>query len=397
MRAIDHWQNATIAKPTNSLPEISDQKPHGLPIWAYRSERLAALELERVFRSSWQVVGHVNSLPKAGDFLTIQIGGDNIFVIRDKEGKIHALHNICRHRASRLVEGDRGNCGASLVCPYHGWSYDHSGALRAIPYDSSFFDLHKDKNHLYEAHIEIVMGLIFVAISKPNYSVAEKWQPIMELMAPYRIEDMVPLGEVVNQPWDINWKVAFENYLESYHVPKGHPGLFRMFIPDFENQNLLENGLNVGSATYREQLSTKWSERHYQKLSPLVATHLPEPYRKQWRFISLLPNMGFDIFPDQIDFFQILPVGAGKTIGRQLNLGLVDDRREMKLLRYLGQRINNLVQAEDDYLCKLVQKNLSSTVYRPGALSKIEACMVQFQNHLREAIPQLHEANEPKW
>ncbi|MDI9409106.1 MAG: aromatic ring-hydroxylating dioxygenase subunit alpha [Candidatus Pacebacteria bacterium] len=395
MRATDHWLNASLAASHSGQSGI-DNLPRGLPPWAYNHPDLFEIELERIIRPSWQIVGHVNAIPKTGDYLTVTIGPDSIMVVRDKQGKIHAHHNICRHRGARLVQGESGNCGASVVCPYHGWAYDHSGSLRALPVSESFPEIDRSHYGLYPVSLEIVMGLIFVAIKPPDYSVTELWRPMMEMLAPYRIEEMVPSSELLEMPWEINWKIAMDNYLESYHVPVGHPGLFRMFIPDYEQQDLLENGLNMGVAYFRDELSSNLAERIYQTNIVKYATHLSETDRRSWRFISMLPNMGIDIYPEQLDFFQILPSGPRSTLGRWQNFGLPDERPEMKTLRYLSTRISAQVQAEDDFLCAIVQENMKSSVYQPGPISRIESCVIQFHDRLRDLIPELKSNQVPK-
>ncbi|MCX8501154.1 MAG: RHO alpha subunit C-terminal catalytic domain-containing protein, partial [Alphaproteobacteria bacterium] len=219
--------------------------------------------------------------------------------------------------------------------------------------------------------------------------------PLTELLAPYRIEEMEESSELSEMHWEINWKIAMDNYLESYHVPVGHPGLFRMFVPDYQHQLLLDNGLNMGTSTFREELSSVWGERIYQANIGKYATHLSETNRRSWRFISMLPNMGIDIYPDQVDFFQIIPLGPKKTLGRWQNFGLPDSRREMKLLRYLSNRINTQVQSEDDFLCAEVQIGMNSTVFQPGPISKLESCIIQFHDQLRKRIPELKSNQKP--
>jgi phenylpropionate dioxygenase-like ring-hydroxylating dioxygenase large terminal subunit len=109
----------------------------------------------------------------------------------------------------------------------------------------------------------------------------------------------------------------------------------------------------------------------------------------------MLPNLGIDVFPDQMDFFQVLPNGAGKCIIRGGTYGLPDDRREMRVLRYLNARINRQVQREDEDLCKRVQRGLASSFYTPGPLSKLETCVLQFHDMIRNRIPETLSPNPP--
>ena len=111
--------------------------PHALPAWVYSNAEMTRLEIERILRPSWQLVTHQSALGKTGDFATLDIGPDSVFVIRDREGTIRGFHNVCRHRGARLVDG-QGSCPVSVTCPYHGWSYRHDGALLGLPLPETF-------------------------------------------------------------------------------------------------------------------------------------------------------------------------------------------------------------------------------------------------------------------
>ena len=109
----------------------------------------------------------------------------------------------------------------------------------------------------------------------------------------------------------------------------------------------------------------------------------------------MLPNLGIDVFPDQMDFFQVLPRGPGKCVIRGQSFAHPDDRREMKIVRYLASRINRQVQREDEFLCRRVQQGLASASYEPGPLSRLENCMLEFHDLLREKIPEARYPSAP--
>src|SRR3546814_2829893 len=79
--------------------------------------------------SSWQLGCHVNDVPQAGDYHTFDFLGELVFAVRGHDGKVRAFHNVCRHRAARLLDGPKGNCGMRVVCPYHAWTYELDGRL----------------------------------------------------------------------------------------------------------------------------------------------------------------------------------------------------------------------------------------------------------------------------
>src|ERR1700722_18190515 len=103
-----------------------------LPAWAYNHPEMTRLEYERILKPSWQIVCHVSSIAKPGDYMTLHLGSDSVVAVRSADGAIQAFHNVCRHRGSRLLDGG-GHCRAHITCPYHGSSYRLSGERWGVP------------------------------------------------------------------------------------------------------------------------------------------------------------------------------------------------------------------------------------------------------------------------
>jgi phenylpropionate dioxygenase-like ring-hydroxylating dioxygenase large terminal subunit len=364
-----------------------------LPAWVYNNAELNRLEFERVLMPSWQIVCHINSIPKSGDYVTFDMGSESVVVLRDRDGEIRGFHNVCRHRGSRLLDAS-GNCPGPITCPYHGWSYRQDGSLLGVPMRESFPGLDRSEFSLKTVRIDVAFGFVFVALRGDPPPVTQVWGTLADELSGYRVAEMVPLGPISYDTWNVDWKIAIDNYLESYHVPIGHPGLNRMFTPDYEDQSAVAS-VARGISWLREQESSKWSERMYQRLAPKIATHLPEKQRRAWRFYSALPNLGIDVFPDQMDFFQVLPMGPGKCVVRSGLFGLPDARPEMRALRFLSNRINTQVNNEDRWLCERVQRGLASSSYQAGPLSKLERWMLEFHEMLRERIPEVKLPSAP--
>ncbi|MBK7904919.1 MAG: aromatic ring-hydroxylating dioxygenase subunit alpha [Proteobacteria bacterium] len=364
-----------------------------MPAWIYNHPEMTRLELERILLPSWQVLCHVSQLRHAGDYVTLDIGTESVVGLRDRDGVIRAFHNVCRHRGARLLDGD-GNCAGPITCPYHGWSYRHDGALLGVAARDTFPGLDRSEHGLRAVKVDVAFGFVFVALAGDPPPVASTWGTLADDFEPYRFQDMVPLTPITTQTWNVDWKIAMDNYLESYHVPIGHPGLYRMFTPDYDDQSGVP-GVARGVSWLREQPSTHWAERRYQQFVGHVSQHLPEANRRCWRFYSMLPNLGIDVFPEQMDFFQVLPAGPGKCTIRGAIYGLPDSSRTMRVVRYLGQRINQSVNGEDEWLCKRVQRGLASGSYTPGPLSELERWMREFHDVLRERIPETRQAQAP--
>src|SRR5579862_2842076 len=129
-----------------------------LPAWTYQNAEFLALEKEAIFMRSWQLVGHVSELRKPGDYLRFDVLGESAIVLRDQQGKLRAFHNVCRHRAFRLVEKPSGHCGSLITCRYHGFSYDLCGRLVAVAAGEDFEGLDKSQYGLVPIELDTYLG-----------------------------------------------------------------------------------------------------------------------------------------------------------------------------------------------------------------------------------------------
>src|SRR5690606_36558428 len=111
------------ARPVSLQPADTDDPSVGLPAWIYRDPDFFELEKRSIFRTSWQLVCHGNDVPNPGDYQCFDLLGESIVTVRGRDGVIRSFHNVCRHRASRLVDGSQGNCVGRITCPYHAWTY----------------------------------------------------------------------------------------------------------------------------------------------------------------------------------------------------------------------------------------------------------------------------------
>ena len=150
---------------------------------------------------------------------------------------------------------------------------------------------------------------------------------------------MVPLDETWTHEVAIDWKNVIENYVEDYHFPIGHPGLSALMEAQYDRETFPGGTMRL-SHRMREKPLRSWSAQGYAKFLP-VMEHLPEDMRRRWTYFGLYPNVFFDIYPEWMDFFHVLPLGAGRTLIRARSFGFPDDRREMKAARFLCARLNS--------------------------------------------------------
>ena len=204
-------------------------KPFGkaLAPQLYIDPTLLEAEQELIFERTWQLAGHVSSLPRTGSYLTAQAGTQPVLVVRDELGQLRAYKNVCRHRASRLLSG-AGQCKAAIRCRYHGWTYKLDGTLIGVPEGLAFGErLDKRALGLMPARVEELCGLVFVNLDPDAKPLADLVGDLPERLAPYRIESLRSFAPA-NGTQPANWKAIADNYLEGYHIPIAHPGLMRM-------------------------------------------------------------------------------------------------------------------------------------------------------------------------
>ena len=361
-----------------------------LPAWTYRDPEFFTLERERVFAPSWQIVCHESDLAGPGDWHTLDILGESVIVVRGADGRLRAFTNVCRHRGSRLVDGSSG-CAHKLVCPYHAWTYDLDGTLSGVPDSASYPGLDKARHGLAPVDLEIWRGFVFVRLEGDGPEVAEMMAPYAALLEPYRFEELRALGRVTLRPRAVNWKIIGDNYSDGLHIAVAHPGLTGLFGKSYGVEATEHVDRMWGEL--QDRPSANWSERAYQRLLPPIP-HLPPERQRSWQYLKLWPNIAFDIYPDQIDFMQWLPVSPTESLIREIGYAIPDAdssnlrRREMRATRYLNWRINRQVNAEDTTLIARVQQGMTSRSFTAGPLSIKEVCLRRFCQRMRDAIPE---------
>jgi phenylpropionate dioxygenase-like ring-hydroxylating dioxygenase large terminal subunit len=366
-----------------------------LPGWLYRDPEYFAVEMERVIRPSWQIVCHAGDIPAAGDWRTLDYLGESVLVVRGDDGLIRAFSNVCRHRASRVVSGGAG-CATRLTCPYHAWTYGLDGRLIGVPRKGEYPGLDRAKLGLVPVELEQWRGFLFVRLAGDGPSVAGMMAPYEAEIGLYRFEALAAIGRVTTRPREVNWKNVADNYSDGLHIEVAHPGLTRLFGKGYGIE--AQAHVDRMSGDLLERPSPNPSERAYQALLPNVP-HLPPSHQRRWLYFKLWPNTAFDIYPDQVDFMQFLPVSPTETVIREISYAIPDDRREMRAARYLNWRINRRVNAEDGALIAGVQLGMGSATYRPGPLGESEVCLRSFARKLRRLIPEaeLDRPPAPGW
>jgi len=218
---------------TKKYPELGSAP---VPIEPCCSPAYFELERERVFRRTWLNVGRVEELPNPGDYYVRELAvcRTSVLVMRGRDRKISAFHNMCSHRGNKLVWESKGNCRA-LTCKFHGWTYDTSGRLIGVPDEKNFFNLKKDGNGLTAVKCEIWQGFIFVNLDPDaSESLLEYLGEVAEQLKGYPF-DKLTSWYTYHADERVNWKILLDAQQEGYHVPILHR---RTFVKAFESESI---------------------------------------------------------------------------------------------------------------------------------------------------------------
>jgi len=367
---------------------IADEQRVTLPARAYVDRATFDAELDGVFARAWIFVCPERVVAEPGSFATANVAGEPVAVVRGDDGELRALSNVCRHRAMQILSGT-GSCPKVLRCPYHGWTYRQDGQLAAVPEARGFAALDREGVRLPTFRVEALAGLVFVSLDADVPPLAEWFGDARGRLESLGIAGLKVKGPIVTE-YPYNWKNLADNYLEGYHIPVGHPGLLRML--DYKRYLATVGKRHAWiDGPFRGKPSKNYQERLYQRLMrPMQG--FPKELEGAWTYVHLWPATFIDIYPDQIDTWQLFPAGLRRTRTEariyHSGSGALRDR----LVRTINWRFNSKVMAEDVELCDAVQRGLESRTYERGVLNRNENGVLNFHNLLREALPGIDEA-----
>ena len=337
-----------LLKPLTDKAELS----YTLSSDYYLDQQVFELEKEKIFYRSWQYVAHELMLPDPGDYITLKICDENLFVIRSADGELRAFYNVCRHRAHELLQGS-GNVRKLIVCPYHAWSYDNGGSLVNARLSDGRPGFDKAEFGLVEIRLELFCGCVFVNLddhAKSLASIAGDLEQDIRSQLPYIDELQLSgsnlLGETEMQA---GWKVVVDNYVECYHCRPAHR--------DFASL--------IDMKTYQVDVFEYWSRQTGPDIRYNNSAYEVDPEYGMQRsiFWYLWPNTTFNVLPgsQELTVFAIRPVDIQTTY-----FGGQSFSAEGHMYQPRADYAADILAPEDISLCESVQRGLSSRSYDQG-------------------------------
>jgi phenylpropionate dioxygenase-like ring-hydroxylating dioxygenase large terminal subunit len=340
------------------------------PVENYCSEKRFQSELTLLRRSLIAICPSA-SLVKIGDFLTQNVAGIPLIVVRGQDQKIRAFINACRHRGTQLVS--EPGCKKAFVCPYHGWIYRLDGQLQAIPHKQGFPGFEKSEHGLVEVNIFEQYGLVFVQ-QEPAVEATNPLEGLPTLLQPGQI--IISRNETVVEA---NWKIYLESFLEGYHIKFAHPDTFYPF--GYDNLNVIELCGSHARVTFpfrriESLIDVKPSERD-------VSGRLTYVYH-------LFPNVIVAVLSHHTNVIVLEPVDVRSTRTTIYQLtNPAKDTEQQAALEAAKRDVSFIGETgalEDLALVKSIQKSIDSGANSVFTFGHFEPAIVHFHQHLSERL-----------
>ena len=357
---------------------IPFEQARAMPTSVYTSTDFLERELKDVFSKDWFCVGRASSLKNPGDYLTLDLAEQPIIVLRDGEGQLKAMSNVCLHRMSTLLEG-RGNA-RSIVCPYHAWTYNLDGSLRGAPAMTLNEDFCKNSYKLPQVRCEEWLGFVFVTLNPDANSTADEFSKIEDLVGDY---DLGTYTETFFEThlWDTNWKILAENFMESYHLPVCHAGTIGGL------SKLEEMICPPGEAAFNYHTILKDDSLKIAMAHP-NNTRLEGDRRRMTYLLAIYPSLMITLTPGYFWYLTLQPNGVGQVkigFGGGMSQDFVNDPDAQSHFTQLKTLLDE-VNVEDKGCTEKVFRGLSSQAAKPGHLSHLERPNYDFACYLNSRM-----------
>ena len=376
-------KDANDLNPVDALraaTSVPFEEARAMPPDVYTSGEFLAKELEFVFGREWYCVGRASAMAKPGDYVSAELAGQPIAVVRDASGNLRAMSNVCLHRMSTLLHG-RGNT-RSIVCPYHAWTYNLDGSLRGAPAMGQNEGFCKSDYRLPQLRCEEWLGWVFVSLNPDAPPVAKQLAGVEKLVAGY---DMTNYTEAFFEEhvWDTNWKVLAENFMESYHLPVCHAGTIGGL------SKLDEMVCPPGLPAFNYHTILKDESLRIAMAHP-SNTRLKGDARRTTFLLAIYPSLLITLTPGYFWYLSLHPKGPGQVhirFGGGMSDDYKDDPDAQKNFSDLKALLDD-VNVEDRGCTEKVFRGLSSDLARPGHLSHLERPNYDFATYLVSKVCQ---------
>ena len=389
------------------MAELPLARATTLPAQAYTSEEFFGWEVEHVLRNEWQCIAHISQLPEPGDFLNLDLLGEPMIAVHGKDGEIRVLSRVCPHRSMDIMPAGFGYDGHTLaearagqpdcghtrlfLCPYHAWTFELNGKLKACPEMHLAEDFERDAFFLKPFRSEIWNGFLFVNLSGDAAPLAED---LGEMNADVARFNMAGMKLVIAREWDcpFNWKVLVENFMESYHHLGIHHRTLQPMMPARNTWMETERPRYVRAhLPYKDSVRQEWREfaargDFSEKLPPLPG--LSDEENNEWGLYLIHPTFLLATAPDRVIWYRLQPIGPDRLKLTTTTLVSAETTvmEHFETIRANAADLLTAFHLEDMEVCTAVQRGLYSSGWRQGRLSHLEMPVWLFHRYLAARI-----------
>jgi Rieske 2Fe-2S family protein len=330
-------------------------------------------EQERIFARSWICVGRAADVADPGAYLTIEVAGEPLLVVRSSDGVVRAFANTCRHRGTRLLDG--AGTVRAITCPYHAWTYGLDGQLRGSPNVGIDDGIDRDGIRLWSVRLEEFDGFLFVTLDDAAGALRSQLENAEDSpleLARYRVGDLVAGA---HREYDVaaNWKVVVENYHECLHCPTVHPELVKI-VPLYRSGEVEENGQVLGNSMGAGL--TTFTATGVSTLPPLPG--LDETDIHTFYGVYVFPNLIINYHSDMVNAVRIHPTGPGTTRVVSDFLFAREAAEAPGFDPSAFVEFRDLVAQQDWSVCEQVQRGVRSRYYTEGIYPRQEKWIALF-------------------
>jgi Rieske 2Fe-2S family protein len=366
----------------------------------YASESVFALERERLFHGQWFCAGRAEQVPARGDCLHVHVAGESVLIIRGKDDGLRAFYNVCRHRGSRLVRTpplpdpqhpaavSSTSMSAGVVCPYHSWTYNLDGGLRAAPYVQFDASCPKENFSLVPVHLDTWGGFIFLNLSTtPAQRLPEQLAVPARKLERYALADLRRGAQLI---YDVraNWKVIMENYNECYHCGPVHPELCAL-VPAFRERGGAglewDDGIPHREGAWTFTMSGTSTRAPFPGLSEKERTH----HKGEVAY----PNLLLSAAAEHIAAFTLWPLGPDRTRIACEFLFHPDEIAKASFDPADVVDFWDIVNKQDWQICESVQDGMRSRGFRGGFYAPMEDPSLDIRRYLEKHLGDLSQVS----
>ncbi|MBE9059591.1 aromatic ring-hydroxylating dioxygenase subunit alpha [cf. Phormidesmis sp. LEGE 11477] len=354
---------------------------------AYTCSSYLEQERQRIFSRYWVCAGLASDLPDAGDVYPTEVAGMPIVLVRDRQQTIRAFHNICRHRGLQLVKGACTVKGG-LRCPYHSWTYKLDGTLKSTPHFGGYYKdtcegFNRTEKGLMPIRCEQWLDMIFVDLSGEAPPLAAYLQPMIERWSGYDFGLLRREAREVRLECNANWKLAVENFSESYHLTWVHPALNTLSrMEDHFGFDVGDIHVGQGSLKYNSGVVNGKSLPVFPGLADMKKQTVAE-------YITIFPNLMLGVHPDYFLVFIVDPLSPDRSVERMVFYFVGDEAMtsENQALRHLPIDLWKLTNDEDIDMIERMQTGRRSPSFDGGCFSpELERTVYRFQQNIGRAV-----------